>query len=102
MALIAARLKAGVFLVVIISLFPRLYTPSSPLLPVPNKPCGFCGCLLTIFFWVHNLHLALSTPAPAQNEMIFKIEKIRIMLPYDESLDKGKGFVPDRINTQGS
>ena len=58
MTLIAAHLNAGVILVVtvcdryIISLFPHLHTP--PLLPVPNKPRGFCGryapCLLYFEF----------------------------------------------------
>ena len=50
MALIAAHLNAGVILVVtehtaigILSPSSPNTTPPSPLLPVPNKPYGFCG-----------------------------------------------------------
>ena len=34
----------------IISLFPHLYT-HPPLLPVPNKPYGFCGCKAPCLLW---------------------------------------------------
>ena len=57
MAIIAGHLRAEVtgdsvaVGIIIISLSPHLHTPFPPLLPVPNKPYGFCGreapCLLT-------------------------------------------------------
>ena len=49
--------NAGVILVVtvysdrsVISLFPHIYT-HPPLLPVPNKPYGFCGCKAPCLLW---------------------------------------------------
>ena len=42
MALIAAHLDAGVILVMTVPSSPTSIPPS-PLLPVPNKPYGFCG-----------------------------------------------------------
>ena len=41
MALIAAHLNAGVILVVSVAI--GILSPPSSLLPVPNKPYGFCG-----------------------------------------------------------
>ena len=53
MALIAAHLilNAGIIFgggsvvigIYIISLFPHLHTPFLSILPIPNKPYGFCG-----------------------------------------------------------
>ena len=49
MALIAARLNAGVILVVTVLQYvnntplPPPPYPLPPILPVPNKPYGFCG-----------------------------------------------------------
>ena len=49
MAFITARLNAGV--IVVVTMSRQVYNlplppphPPFPLLPVPNKPYGFCGC----------------------------------------------------------
>ena len=51
MALIAAHLNAGIIL-------PPPPHPLLRILPVPNKPCGFCGpCLRTYFYPTSNSRL---------------------------------------------
>ena len=49
MALIAAHPNAGVILVV------TAFIPPSPLLPVPNKPYGFCGRYALVYLLDHLL-----------------------------------------------
>ena len=78
MALIAAHLNKGVIVVVIYSVAIGMYSPSSPtsipsspILPVPNKPYGFCGRLSTLFIYLPVL--CLREADPSQSAVTYRL-----------------------------